>query len=52
MLDTERIQNVLSKAGALAASTSEDFVLAIVATYAAGYKAGLEAGKASGQPAA
>ena len=41
MLDTEKIQSVLNKADALAASTVEGFALAIVAAY----KAGIETGK-------
>ena len=48
MLDTEKIQSMLTKADALAASTVEGFALAIVAAY----KAGIETGKASSQPAA
>lgn len=41
MLDNEKIQNVLTKADALAAITVEGFALAIVAAY----KAGIETGK-------
>jgi hypothetical protein len=48
MLDNEKIQNVLNKADALAASTVEGFALAVIAAY----MAGLETGKASSQPAA
>lgn len=48
MLDTDKIQNVLSKADELAAVTVEGFALALVAAY----KAGLEIGKASGSSAA
>lgn len=48
MLDTEKIQNILSKTNALAACTVEGFALAIVAAY----KAGIETGKANGQNAA
>ena len=43
MLDTEKIQSVLNKADALAASTVEGFALAIVAAY----KAGIETGKSA-----
>ena len=48
MLDTDKIQNVLTKADELAAATVEGFALAIVAAY----KAGLEIGKASGSSVA
>ena len=41
MLENEKIQSVLSKADALAASTVEGFALAIVVAY----KAGIEIGK-------
>ena len=43
MLDNEKIQSVLSKADALAAMTSESFVLAIAAAYLAGIEAGKQA---------
>ena len=48
MLDNENIQNVLTKADVLAASTVEGFALAIVAAY----KAGVETGKTANQTAA
>ena len=41
MLDSEKIQSVLTKVDALAACTVEGFALAIVAAY----KAGIETGK-------
>ena len=43
MLDTEKIQSVLTKADALAANTTEGFALAITAAFIAGMEAARQA---------